>query len=152
MDDTTVPRPRKPNPALGRLERLIGRWEMKGRTFDSSHDNVSGKVTVEWFPGGFFMVQRGEITAGGLEVHGLEMIGYDPSSRVFPAYVYSSIEASPSRYYWDVRGGLVRHWTRGARYTGRFSEDSRTLSGGWRPAGRERRTPGNTYDVVMTRV
>lgn len=47
-----MPRPRKPNAALGRLERLIGVWKIEGRKFDSDHDNVSGQVTIEWLPGG----------------------------------------------------------------------------------------------------
>ncbi|MHB1909009.1 MAG: hypothetical protein ACYCQJ_09095 [Nitrososphaerales archaeon] len=39
----------KPNPSLRRLQKLVGTWEMKGRTFDSDRDNVGGRVNVEWF-------------------------------------------------------------------------------------------------------
>jgi hypothetical protein len=142
----------KPNPALKRLAKLIGTWEMKGRTYDSKHDNVSGHVAIRWFSGGFFMVQEGEVESKGFKVHGLEVVGYDSSTRTFPANVYSDMSESPSKYYWDVRGDSVKHWTKGAKYTGRFSDDGKTLSGGWRPTGRGRKSSGNAYDVVMTRV
>jgi hypothetical protein len=146
-----VPRP-KPNPALRRLAKLNGIWQIKGRTFDSKHDNLSGQVTIEWFSGGFFMVQRGEIESTGFKVHSLEIIGYDPLTKTFPSYVYSNMSEFHSKYYWDVKGNLVKHWTKGSKYTGKFSTDGNTLSGGWRPTGRESKTPGNTYDVVMIRV
>jgi hypothetical protein len=66
--------------------------------------------------------------------------------------VYSDLGGVPSRYYWDVRGNVVEHWTKGARYTGRFSEDGNRLSGGWRPARGKKSTPGNTYDATMFRI
>jgi hypothetical protein len=33
-----------PDPALKRLERLVGTWELKGRTLDAKDDNISGRV------------------------------------------------------------------------------------------------------------
>lgn len=142
----------KPPKALERLASLIGTWKIKGRTFDSEHDNISGRVTIEWLPGGFFMVQQGWIRVGGLKIRSIEIIGYDSQTRAFPSYVYSDLNGVPSRYCWDVRGDVVEHWTDGARYAGRFSEDRTRLIGGWRPVGRERKAPGNTYDAVMIRL
>lgn len=98
------------------------------------------------------MVQHGEIQSGEFKVNSLEIVAYDPLSKTFPSYVYSDMSQFHSKYYWDVRGNIVEHWTKGAKYTGKFSADGNTLSGGWRPTGHERKTPGNTYDVVMTRV
>ncbi len=46
----------------------------------------------------------------------------------------------------------MKHWTIGARYPRKLSADGSTLSAGRRPTGHERKTPGNAYDVVMTRV
>jgi hypothetical protein len=34
---------------------------MRGRTLDSREDNVTGKTTFEWLPGGFFLQQRVEL-------------------------------------------------------------------------------------------
>ena len=39
-----------PDPALKRLEKLVGTWSIKGRTLDSQDDNISGRVTIELIP------------------------------------------------------------------------------------------------------
>jgi hypothetical protein len=44
--------PPRPDPALKRLERFVGTWNVTGRTLDAEQDNVSGRFTVEWLPGG----------------------------------------------------------------------------------------------------
>jgi len=142
----------KPNPALKRLERLVGTWIIKGRTLDSKADNVNGRVTIDWLPGGFFLQQRGEIEVMGLKVHGLEIVGYDSATKTFPSYAFSNIGEVAGRYYWDVQGDVVTHWTEGAKYTGRFSDDGNVLSGSWRSEEGAKQTPGNTYDATMTRV
>jgi hypothetical protein len=142
----------KPNSALKRLERLVGTWIIEGRTFDSKDVNVSGRVTIDWLPGGFFLQQRGEIEVMGSKVHSLEIVGYDPTTKIFPSYVYSNMGEFAARYYWDVQGDVVAHWTKGSRYTGRFSKDGNILSGGWRPEEGAKKTPENTYDATMTRL
>jgi hypothetical protein len=32
----------QPDPALKRLEKLVGTWELKGRTLNSTEDNITG--------------------------------------------------------------------------------------------------------------
>ena len=98
------------------------------------------------------MLQRGWIRLGSFKARSMEIIGYDPRTKTFPSYVYSDLNGVPSRYHWDVRGDFVKHWTEGAIYTGRFSEDGNRLSGGWRPARGKKRTPGNRYDATMSRI
>ncbi len=144
----------KPNPALKRLERLVGTWNIEGRTLDSKDNNVSGRVTIDWLPGGFFLQQRGEIEVMGLKVHALEIVGYDASTDTFSSHVFSNMGEVVARYYWDVQGDVVTHWTEEfrAKYTGRFSEDGNVLSGGWRPEEGVERSHENTYDATMTRV
>jgi len=141
----------KPNPALKRLERLVGMWIIEGRTLDSKDNNVSGRVTIDWLPGGFFLQQRGEIEVMGLKVRSLEIVGYDASTKLFSSYVFSNMGEVPARYYWDVQGDVVTHWTEGSKYTGSFSKDGNVLSGGWRPEEGVERTRENTYDATMTR-
>src|SRR5436190_330005 len=110
----------KPDPALGRLDKLVGTWDMKGRTLDSKEDNITGRVTIEWMPGGHFLQQRGEITLMGTTLQALEIVGYDPSTKTFTSTVYSSMDGMPHAYYWDVQGNVVTHWTEGSKYTGTF--------------------------------
>jgi len=142
----------KPHPALKRLERLVGTWKLTGRTFDSNVDNIRGKVAIEWLPGGFFLQLRGTIRMDNFEVQSLEIVGYDPASKTFSANVFSNVDGTPAIYYWNVKGGRVSHWTKGSKYTGTFSKDGQTLSGGWRPDKGGKQTEGTSYDAIMTRV
>ena len=142
----------KPDPALQRLEKLVGTWEMTGHTLDSDVDNITGWNTFEWLPGGFFLKSFGEIDFQGTKIESLELIAYDPSSETFPSRVYSNLGGSILLYYWDVQGNTVIHADASSKYTGTFSEDGNTLSGGWRPNEGEQESPGNAYDAVMTRV
>jgi hypothetical protein len=61
-----------PDPALKRLDRFVGTWDVRGRTLDSDEENVSGRLTFEWLPGGFFLQQGVELDFMGYEVKGLE--------------------------------------------------------------------------------
>jgi hypothetical protein len=147
--------PPGPDPELKRLERFIGTWTMKGRTLDADQDNVFGRTTFEWLPGGFFLQQRVEIDFMGMDVKGLEIIGYDPSTKKFPSTVYSNLVGVPIAYEYDVQddGYTIRtELAGGATFTGTFGKDGRSMSGGWRPdEGKE--GPGNVaYDIAGSRL
>lgn len=153
--DETLPtefKPPAPDPALRRLDPLVGTWEMRGRTLDTQEDNFFGWVTIEWLEGGHFLVQRGEIDFMGVKAHSLEIVGYDPATGTFPSTVFSSMDGAPARYWWDIQGDTVTHWTEGAKYTGILSPDGSTLAGGWRPDEGVASNPGNTYDATMIRI
>jgi hypothetical protein len=53
----------EPDPALKRLDRLVGRWAMEGSPIDSAEKNIKGETTFRWLPGGFFLEQRGPSTS-----------------------------------------------------------------------------------------
>ena len=141
-----------PDPALKRLEKLVGTWSIKGRTLDSQDDNISGRVTIEWLPGGFFLQQLGEMEFMGSKIHSLEIVGYDPSTKAFFSNVYSNMAGVPAPYEWDVQGNVVTHWTEESKYTGILSEDGNILSGGWRPEEDKEGPENVAYDATMTRV
>ena len=146
--------PPRPDPALKRLEKFVGTWEVNGRTLDAEEDNISGRFAFQWLPGGFFLQQRTELNFAGYQVKGLEVIGYDPATDRFPSTVYSSMSGVPIPYEYDVQGDHVTIRTElngGATYTGAFSKDGNSGSGGWRPD--EGAGPGNVaYDITVTRV
>lgn len=149
-DANTQPgQPPGPDPALRSLDRFVGTWEMTGRTLDSDVDNVTGRTTFEWLPGGFFLQQRIELDFAGFQIQGLEVIGYDPASGAFPSTVFPSMFGTPIPYRWEIEGDELTITTDvlGATFRGRWSEDGSTFSGGWRPnEGRE--GPGNVpYDI-----
>jgi Protein of unknown function (DUF1579) len=143
----------KPDPALKRLEPLIGTFDIKGRTLDSDVDNVHGRTTFEWVPGGFFLQQRFEVNFMGLEIRSLEFIGYDPSTGAFSSQVYSNLAGTPIPYKWDVQGNVLTISMEGfANFRGEFSEDGKTFSGGWRPEPGKEGPENIPYDVTGTRV
>lgn len=141
--------PPGPDPALRQLDRFVGTWEMSGRTLDSDVDNVTGRTTFEWLPGGFFLQQRIKLDFAGFEIEGLELIGYDPETGTFPSTVFASMAGTPLPYRWEIEGDELTITTEmlGATFRGKWSEDGTTFSGGWRPnPGRE--GPGNVpYDI-----
>jgi hypothetical protein len=83
--------PPGPDPALGRLDRFVGAWEVRGRTLDAEEDNVSGRLTFEWLPGGFFLEQRVQLNFMGLDIAALEVIGYEAATGRFPSTVFASM-------------------------------------------------------------
>jgi hypothetical protein len=138
------------DPKLRLLDRFVGSWEMKGRTLDSEVDNVVGRATFAWLPGGHFLQQRIELDFAGYQIEGVEVIGYDPATGTFPSTVYASMASIPIPYRWEIDGDELTITTDmlGATFRGRWSEDGARFSGGWRPnPGRE--GPGNVaYDIA----
>ena len=142
----------QPDPALKALDVLIGTWDLKGHTLDSDEDDITGWNTFEWLPGGFFMKSTGEINFKGALIQSLEIIGYDPENHTFPSNVYSNMDGKVLPYSWNIQGNSVTHSDKTSTYTGTFSADGKTLSGGWRPKESEQESPENSYDAIMTRV
>jgi Protein of unknown function (DUF1579) len=139
-----------PDPALKKLDRFVGTWEVTGRTLGAERDDVSGRLQFEWLPGGFFLQQRVQIDFQGMDIRGLEVIGYDPATGKFPSTVYSNLIGVPIPYEYDVQGDDVTIRTElagGATFRGTWGADRESMSGGWRPdPGKE--GPGNVaYDL-----
>lgn len=141
-----------PHPALKRLDVLVGTWDMKGHTLDSTEDNIFGWNTFEWMPGGFFLKSTGDIDFKGDKIQSLEIISYDPSTDTFSSRVYSNMSGEILPYSWNVQGNVVTHSDATSIYTGTISDDGKTLSGGWRPKKGEQESPENSYDAFMTRM
>lgn len=147
--ESQMPQMPTPDPALKLLERFVGTWNMHGRTLGSDVDNVHGQATFEWLPGGFFLQQRIKLAFAGMNVEGLEVIGYDPVSATFPSTVFPNLAGVPISYRWEINGDDLTITTDllGAIFHGRWSEDGATFSGGWR-AMPGRKGPGNVADDV----
>jgi Protein of unknown function (DUF1579) len=75
----------QPDPALRRLDRLVGRWSMEGSLVGSDEKNIRGETTFRWLLGGFFLEQRARIDFMGQQIDALELIGYDPATDTFPS-------------------------------------------------------------------
>jgi Protein of unknown function (DUF1579) len=146
--------PPPPDPAMRKLDRFVGTWDMRGRTLDSDSDNIVGRTTFEFLPGGYFLLQRSEIEFPGFKVEGHELIGFDPATGRFPSTVYPSMFGQALPYLWDVDGDNLKIGTDylGATFTGRWSPDGKSFSGGWRPNPGRENDPGNiAYDIWGSR-
>ena len=144
-----------PDPALKRLDRLVGTWDMKGRTLDSEVDNVRGRTTFSWLPGGFFLQQRVQIDFVGTNIEAVEVIGYDPDTNTFPSTVYSGFSPVPLPYTWEVEGDAVKisvsYGPLDATFEGSLSEGGQVFSGGWRPNQGADETVNVPYDITARR-
>ena len=74
----------QPDPALRRLDRLVGTWAMEGNLVGSDEQNVRGEMTFRWLPGGFLLEQRARIDFIGqqLDVPGADRLR--PGDRHLP--------------------------------------------------------------------
>jgi hypothetical protein len=137
---------REPSPALRRLDRLVGTWELSG--------DVGGTVTYEWMEGGFFLIQRFDFEHDGRRIKGFEVIGHERSLGAGPSEdiksrVYTTT-GDTLDYVYELEGDTLTIWfgERGspAYYRGEFSGDGNTLAGAWHYPG------GGGYEAISRRV
>ena len=147
---STTPELPQPNPALRRLDRLVGRWSMEGNLVGSDEKNINGRTTFRWLPGGFFLEQHVQLDFMGMPIDSLELIRYDPETDSFPSTVYSNLAPDPLPYRWDVKGDnvtiTVSYGPLDATFTGSWRDDG-TFSGGWRPNPGADETVNVPYDI-----
>ena len=84
--------PSSPGPQHERLGVFVGKWKSDGPTYAEGQSNETLKAstvrmrsddTFEWLPGGFFLVHHWDGMVGKQPFRGLEIIGYDESSRSY---------------------------------------------------------------------
>jgi len=135
-----------PNPDLASLNRLVGTWDIGG--------DASGRVTYEWLPGGFFLLQHYCLTLFGHTVEGIEVIGHDQPfgqepSKDIRSRAYDN-SGSTLDYVYELEGDVLTIWggQRGSQsyFSGTFSKDGNTNAGEWVYEG------GGGYATTMTRV
>ena len=142
----------QPNPALKQLEVLIGTWELTGRE-SGTGGAIRGQLVREWMEGGFYLVQRVAIDYAGRAITGTEYVGYDDANQNLRSYFFSTDGPGPFggvalEYVWEVGDDTLTIWGgfvgSPAFFKGAFSDDRRTISGGWE-------WPGGGYEATLTR-
>ncbi len=156
-DKTQGQQPPRPDPALKRLDRLVGTWRMKGHMIGSTEENILGQATFQWLAGGFFMQQDIELDfAGMMKIVSRELIGYNPETQAFASFVYSNLSPMPLPYQWDLRDDTltisVSYGPLNATFTGKFSQDGQRFAGGWRPNPGADETINMPYDIGGSRL
>ena len=157
-DDAQTPEQPRPDPALHRLDRLVGEWDLRGRSPGSDNDDITGRTRFRWLHGegdSFFLLQEMQMDYAGTPILSHELIGHDPKTGAFASQVYSNMAAEPWPYIWDVNGDeitiAISHGPMDAKYTGRFAADGNSWSGGWRPNPGADETINAPYDITATR-
>lgn len=84
----------KPGPEQKRLEVFLGRWNVDGEAQASPY-GPAGKLTSidtwAWMPGGFFMTHHWDSKQGGVEIKGMEVLGYDGRSKVYTSRFFDNL-------------------------------------------------------------
>lgn len=163
MSDNNEPKSHdipKPDPALKRLDRLVGKWGMKGRPLGSDKDSITGTTAFKWLHGNvgtsFFLHQDVEMDYGGKPIKSHEIIGYNPKTKAFSSFVYSNLAPDPWPYEWDVQGDQltisIRYGPMDSTFHGKFSPDGNSFSGGWRPNTGADESINESYDITVWRI
>jgi Protein of unknown function (DUF1579) len=123
-------------PEHRRLAALVGRWRTEGWTNETAEApaaRIEALDTYEWLPGRFGLLHTVDARVGDAHVEGAEIIGWEPARGAYVTQYFGS--DGPNAYeasLADEDGVLV--WTMRSemdRFTGRFSDDRRTLTGHW---------------------
>ena len=90
MAENNAPQLPTPDPALRRLDRLVGTWRTEGHLAGSDEITIKGETTFRWLPGGFFLEQHNVMSFMGLEIDSLELIGFDPQTGTIQSTIFSN--------------------------------------------------------------
>ena len=127
-------------PALGRLDGLVGEWDMEASFgagyFGAGSPPVTsggGRTTFDWLDGGFFLIQR--FTAENPAApRGIAIIGTGPSPETFSQHYYDS-RGVARIYQMSLQDGVWKLWREAPgfwqRFTGVISADGSTIKGAW---------------------
>ena len=95
---STSPAP-KPGPEHRRLDAFVGKWSIDGQAQASPY-GPAGKLTstdtFAWMAGGFFMTHYWDSKQGGVEIKGMEVLGYDSHSKMYTSRFFDNLGNSGS--------------------------------------------------------
>ena len=93
---TAVP---KPGPEQKQLESFVGKWTYEGQAETSPYGPagpLTSVETYEWLPGGFFLSHHFDMRQGGVEIKGLEVLGYDGRGKAYTTRAFDNFGNSSS--------------------------------------------------------
>ena len=128
---------------LTALAPMIGRWRTEGRVLDSGAE-IAGTDTYEWVGTGF-VVHTVDVTIGGLQVDGVELIGsWDEASGTFAAVSYDGAGEVTTMRVTAGEDGVFGFADDSTRATLVVSPDGAAATAGW-----ERRTGEGRWEPWM---
>lgn len=149
-DSRQTDQPPVPDPALRRLDFLVGTWSIEGETspdFSGPPMRSTSTETFEWLHGGFFLVHRwdavfgdpgedpGRELPGGAVQKGIMFYGYDASTARYRTHFFDGNGPfhDGSMYEGEVVDGNLR-FTGPARFTLLENPDG-TVTNDWELRG-----------------
>ena len=145
--------------ALQRLEPFLGTWTLEALLPGVPSGDVGGHVSFEWLPGGGFLVERWEVPVPAAP-DGLAVIGFHADRGGYLQHYFDS--RGVARVY-DM-GFEEGVWTLSRsqadfspldfhqRWTGRFGDDGRSISGRWEASRDGGGTWEHDFDLRYERV
>jgi hypothetical protein len=126
--EEAMPQP-TPNPALQRLDALVGEWELE----NPQYPEVRGRATFEWLEGGAFLVQHSEVDDAAVP-NATMIIGRDESTETYCIVYYDSRGVSRV-YQMSLFDGVWKMWREAPgfsqRFSGAFGDNGQTITGRW---------------------
>jgi hypothetical protein len=123
-------------PALRRLEPLVGEWAMEARWPDGTPWPGSGTATFAWHPSGSHLVEHGTVDLPEAPEN-TSIIGCDGANGTY-FQLYSDERGVCRVYEMSIDDQEWKLWRSGEpfaqRFTGSFSEDGNTINGRWEAA------------------
>lgn len=139
--------------ARKRLEVFAGEWTMQAGPPGGPPWPGAGRVTFEWLTGTPLLVQRWHIDLPEAP-DGIAVIGCDGMSDTY-YQLYTDDRDVQRIYEMTLTDGIWKLQRDGEpfaqRFTGRFSDDGRTILGRWELA-EDRRTWKTDFDLTYTKV
>jgi hypothetical protein len=126
-----------PNPALERLDALVGTWAIEAGPPDGPPWPGSAQVVFEWLEGRTFVIERWTIEMPEAP-DGIAIIGAGEGPETFRQHYFDS-RGVHRIYEMTLDDGVWRLWRDAPdpfpqRFTGTFSDDGMTISGRWEKA------------------
>jgi hypothetical protein len=122
-----------PNPALERLNALVGEWTIEGTVPSDPPFVVRGRVAFEWLTGRSFLVERWDVAHPDFP-DGIAIIGSHASAEALRQHYFDS-RGVFRVYEMSLRDNVWQLWRDSPgfsqRFTGTFSDDGRRITGRW---------------------
>ena len=121
------------------LDPLVGEWNMIARFPNMPSEDGEARVAFEWLSGERFLIERWDIAIPDAP-DGIAIIGADPEREGAYLQHYFDTRGVARVYRMTLEAGVWRLWRDEPdlspldfrqRYTGRFSDDGRTIAGAW---------------------
>jgi hypothetical protein len=140
-----------------RLEPFLGEWSLQV-VFPGAEPVAGGRVVFAWMTGKQFLIERWEVPVPEAP-DGLAVIGFDEGRGTFLQHYFDS-RGVARLYEMSFEHGVWKLWRDSAdfspldfaqRYTGRFSDDGKTIAGRWEIA-HDGSTWEHDFDLTYNRV